>query len=207
MGPGWEAAGQTQTINLAPDVVKTYTANQPTNVFPSAELFVGLKNALPKQLEGQLGLVLITTADATLSGNVWDDGMAEFNNYTYQYNVTRTAVGLKGKLLGQWGSPIIPWISATLGMSFNQAHNFSSTPTIFEAVAMPNFASNTTTAFTYAVGIGGQYQLKPNWQLGAGYEFSDWGKSQLGSAGNTSNGPSLSHLYSNSLLFNLTYVA
>jgi hypothetical protein len=42
-----------------------------------------------------------------------------------------------------------------------------------------------------------------------GYEFADWGQSHLGSAqGQTlGRGLSLQHLYTNGLMFNLTYTA
>ena len=209
IGPSWESAGQTQTINLAPDIIKTYTANKPTNSLPSGEIFLGIKNSLPKQLEGQVGLAFIATGNATLSGDIWDAAEPTFNNYTYKYKVNHTAILLKGKLLGNWNFPIIPWISASLGVGFNKAYDFNNTPTIYEAVQTPNFSSNTTTTFSYAVGIGIQRQLIPHWQIGIGYEFSDWGKSQLGSVSgeNSNQGPSLSHLYTNSILFNITYMA
>ena len=74
---------------------------------------------------------------------------------------------------------------------------------------MSNFASNSTTAFTYTLGAGVQRQLNPHWQAGIGYEFADWGRSQLNRAsGQTLNsGLSLSQLYTNGFLFNLTYLA
>jgi opacity protein-like surface antigen len=209
IGPTWESAGQAQTLNLTPEITKTYTANKPTNTSPTGELFLGIRNSLPKQLEGQFGLAFVATGNATLSGNIWDDANPAFNNYTYQYKISHIAAALKGKLLGNWDLPIMPWISASLGVGFNKAYGFSNTPIIYEAVPSPNFTSNTTTAFTYTIGIGAERQLNPHWQIGAGYEFSDWGKSQLGSiAGRNSNqGLSLSHLYTNSILFNITYLA
>jgi hypothetical protein len=200
VGPSRESAGETQTLNLTPDIIKTYTASKPTNTLPSGELFLGIKNALPKQLEGQIGLAFVATGNATLSGDIWDDADPTFDNYTYQYKVSHTAIALKGKLLGSWGLSVSPWISATLGVGFNKAYGFDNTPTIYEAVKTPNFASNTITAFTYAIGMGIQHQLDSHWQIGAGYEFSDWGKSQL------ALGLSLSHLYTNSVLINLTYL-
>ena len=74
---------------------------------------------------------------------------------------------------------------------------------------MPNFTSNTTTAFTYTLGAGVQRHLNQHLQAGVGYEFADWGRSQLSRAsGQTLNtGLSLSHLYTNGFLFNLTYSA
>lgn len=209
VGPGWESGGQTQTLNLTPDIIKTYTANKSTNTLPVGELFLGMKHSLPKQLEGQIGLAFVAAGNATLSGDIWDDADPAFNNYTYKYKVRHMALALKGKLFGHWNLPVMPWISAALGVGFNEAYGFSNTPTIYEAIASPNFTSHTNTAFTYAVGIGVERQINPHWQIGAGYEFSDWGSSQLGSASGESvnQGLSLSHLYTNSILFNLTYAA
>jgi len=209
VGPSWERAGQVQTLNLTPDITKTYTADKSTNTLPTGELFLGIRNSLPKNLEGQIGFAMIATGQATLSGNIWDDSDPVFNNYTYQYKISHMAFALKGKLIGNWNFPLMPWISTSLGVGFNKAYGFSNTPTIYEAVQSPNFTSNTTIAFTYTVGVGAQYQLNPHWQIGAGYEFSDWGRSQLGRASGEifDRGLSLSHLYTNSILFNLTYIA
>ncbi len=147
--------------------------------------------------------------NAYLSGDIWDDADPAFDNHIYDYRIEHTQIALKEKLLGQWGLPIDPWISATLGLGFNRSYDFSNTPTLFEASSMPNFASHTTTAFTYALGIGIDRKLTKHWHAGLGYEFADWGKSQLGSApGQTLNsGLSLSHLYTHSLLFNISYQA
>jgi opacity protein-like surface antigen len=208
IGPSWESAGQKQTLNLTPDITKTYTANKPENTLTTGDIFLGIQTFLPKNLQGQIGLDFATTSGATLSGDIWDDADPTFNNYTYQYKIQHKHIALKGKLLGNWNLPVTPWISAALGVGYNKAYGFNNTPTIYEAIQTPNFASRTTTAFTYAVGIGFQRSLTKNVQAGVGYEFSDWGKSQLGRAfTGSSAGLSLSHLYTNSLLFNLTYLA
>lgn len=208
-GPTWGNAGQSQTLNLSQNIIKTYTANKPTNAMSSGEFFLGVRNSLSKRLEGQLGLAFVAAGNAGLSGYIWDDADAIFDNYTYQYKINHTSVLLKGKLLGNWNLPVIPWVSASVGIGFNHAYGYSNTPTISEAVQMPNFATHTTTAFTYAIGVGVQRCLNSHWQAGVGYEFSDWGKSQLGVIGGESGnqGLSLSHLYTNSILFNLTYLA
>lgn len=136
---------------------------------PTGELFLGTKGSLPKQLEGQIGLEVIATGAATLSGDIWDDGDPNFNNYTYQYEVNHKAVLVSGKLLGNWNLPVIPWISTSLGVGLNKAYGFSNTSTIDEALPSPNFTNKTITAFTYAIGIGIQRQFNFNWQAGVGY--------------------------------------
>ena len=99
------------------------------------------------------------------------------------------------------------WISGSLGVGFNSAHGFQNTPLIYEAIVNPNFASHTQIAFTYTVGAGLQKALKQHWQVGVGYEFADWGQSRLGRAAEQTlnNGLELNHLYTNGILFNLTY--
>lgn len=206
-GPTWEDAGQTQTFYLAPDIIKTYAAAKTNHILADGEFFAGIQKELLRNFLGQIGLAVAVTSDAKLSGNIWDDADSTFNNYSYSYQVQHTHIAVKGKILADRGYWVMPWVSASLGVGFNQAHNFHNTALIEEAVAMPNFASNTKTSFTYTVGAGVQKILNKNWQIGAGYEFADWGQSQLNRAsGQTLNsGLSLNHLYTNGILFNLTY--
>jgi opacity protein-like surface antigen len=209
LGPVWENTGNTQTFYLAPDIEKTYAASHASHALVDGEIFLGIQKPLREKLEGQIGLAVATTGNASLSGNIWDDADPLFNNYTYHYQVRHTHLALKSKLLADRGYIVTPWISGSLGVGFNQSYDFSNTPIISAAVVMPNFTSNTTTAFAYTLGAGIQRRLNQHWQAGVGYEFADWGRSQLSRAsGQTLNtGLSLSHLYTNGFLFNLTYSA
>lgn len=208
-GSAWESAGQTQTLTLAPGMQKTYTANEPTNTLIQGELFLGIQTPLTKILQGQLGLAFGSTSNATLSGDIWDDADPEFDNYTYKYQLRHKEIALKGKLLGDWGWGFMPWVSASMGVGYNRAYSFTNTPTIYEALPSSDYAGNTTTAFTYTLGIGIQRALTQHWQMGAGYEFSDWGKSELGltDGQTTNNSLSLSHVYTHAFLLNLTFIA
>ena len=207
-GPVWDSGGQTQTFYLIPSIIKTYVASNATHALADGEIFVGIQKNLPKALLGQLGIAAAVTSNAKLSGNIWDDTDSTFNNYSYSYQTQHIHVALKGKLLADRGYWLIPWVSASLGVGFNDAYDFQNTPLISQAVTMPNFASNTETSFTYTLGVGLQKVLNPHWQAGVGYEFADWGSSQLNRAsGQTLNsGLSLNHLYTNGVLFNLTYL-
>lgn len=208
-GPVWEGAGQTQTFYLAPNILKTYAAEHTTHALFDGEVFAGIQKELPKAFLGQIGLAVAATSNANLSGNIWDDADSTFNNYRYSYQVQHTHIAVKGKFLADRGYWVMPWVSASLGVGFNAAHDFQNTPLISEAVTMTNFASGTQTSFTYTLGAGVQKVLNSHWQAGIGYEFADWGQSQLSRAsGQTLNsGLSLNHLYTNGVLFNLTYVA
>lgn len=209
LGPTWNQDGETQTFYLSPGVEKTYTAEDSTQALMDGEVFLGLQKSIFQQLQGQLGFALVATGSAKLSGDIWDDANAEFDNYTYQYKVSHTHLALKAKLLVDRGYWLIPWLSASVGIGFNKATDFSNAPIIFEALPDANFMSHTTTTLTYNVGAGVQAKINKHWQIGAGYEFADWGKSGLGRAnGQTMNsGLNLNHLYTNGVLFNLTYLA
>ncbi|MDI9819845.1 MULTISPECIES: outer membrane protein [unclassified Legionella] len=208
-GPVWERAGKTQTFYLAPEIEKTYYAKKSTSSLAYGELFLGMQKDFYNQLQAQIGLALAATDKAKLSGEIWDDADPQFDNYVYKYKIKHRRVALKGKLLFDRNYVVIPWVSGSVGVGFNKAYGFDNTPTIFEAVKNANFTNNTKTAFTYTLGAGLQKALTECWQVGIGYEFADWGKSQLGrSAGQTLNqGLSLNHLYTHGVLLNVTYIA
>jgi len=209
VGPAFESAGNTQTLFLTSNIENTYAANHKSHALIDGEAFLGVHKLLREKLEGQFGLAVATTGNAALSGDIWSDADSTFNNFTYRYQVKHTHIALKGKLLADRGYLVIPWVSGSLGVGFNKAHDFTNTPTISEAVVMPNFTNNTTTALTYTLGTGIQRNLTPHSQIGIGYEFADWGQSQLDRAsGQTVNrGLFLSHLYTNGFLINFTCYA
>lgn len=208
-GPVWESAGNTQAFYLTPDIEKTYVAHKSSHALFDGEVFLGAQKALTQTLQGQLGLAVGFTNNASLGGVIWDDADPLFHNFTYNYKIQHTHVAVKGKLLADAGFWLIPWVSGSLGVGFNNAQGFHSAPTLFEGLPTPYFSSHTQATFTYTVGTGVQKALNAHWQVGAGYEFADWGKSSLGRAPEQTqnSGLALSHLYTNGVLFNLTYIA
>lgn len=209
VGPVWESNGQTQTFYLTPEIEKTYAAQQPTHALADGELFIGKQKQLSHALQAQLGLAVSTTSDASLAGQIWDDADPQFANYNYSYKIQHTHLAVKSKLLMDKEFWLMPWISGSLGVGFNNAHAYQNTPLIYEAVVNPNFASHTNSTFTYTLGAGVQKTINQHWQVGLGYEFADWGKSNLGRAAEQTlnSGLQINHFYTNGLLFNLTYLS
>ncbi len=209
VGPDFASGGNTQTLPLGPELTRTFTANQPGNTLANVEVLLGVQQPFTRHLQWQIGLDAATTSGATLSGNIWDDASPVFNNYTYRYQLKHTQLGLKGKLIGNYGWSFMPWLSLMLGVGFNEAYSFANTPIIFEAVPTADFTEHTTTTFTYGLGVGVQRTLAKHWQVGLGYEWVNWGKSQLGSliGGSNSQTISISHFYASSVMLNVTFLA
>jgi opacity protein-like surface antigen len=210
-GAVWVGKGDQQTIQIQPVDIKTFVPNKPTSTVGEIEFFLGLHHSFYPRSQEQLGIEIATTGDAKLSGQIWDDQNPLFDSHVYTYTLNHTHVALKGKWQYQVAKMISasPYLSASLGVGFNRANGFNNTPTIPEAEVINNFTSRTTTSFTYTLGIGIQQAISPHIQVGVGYEFSDWGQNDLGMALSQigRSGLSFDHLYTNGLMFNLTYVA
>lgn len=208
IGPTWTNPGTQQTLQLTPELEKTYTAFKPQNTLADGELFLGFQKDLSNGLFAHLGLAGALTSQASLSGQIWDDANPEFNNYQYGYLIQHGQIALKAKVFKDTSSSYLPWVSGSVGIGFNRANSYENQPLISEAVMQNNFANYTDTSFTYTVGAGIQKIINAHWQAGVGYEFADWGQSHLNPAqGQTIGyGLSLDHLYTNGLMFNLTYV-
>jgi len=210
--PGWDwvSGNKTQTLNLEPDVQKTYTANNNTKSFPSLEFFLGWQKAhlLKHKLIGQIGVDIAAAGNAKLKGNIWDEADPAFNDFTYSYQVQHTQVAIKGRLIGDCGLMFEPYISGSIGVGFNRAYNFTINPLISPAVVAPLFHSNTTSSFIYTIGIGLQKSLSQHFQAAIGYEFANWGKTQLSRAtGQTTNqAPSVNPLYAQQIQLSLYYI-
>ncbi len=209
IGPVWADGGKTQTFLLAPEIEKTYLAQKKNRTLVNGEIFVGMQKPISQLLQGQLGLAVAATSDARLGGEIWDDADPEFNNHVYRYKIQHTYIAAKGKLLADRGYWLIPWISGSIGVGFNDAHSYHNRPLIRAALPNPNFKDKTKTSFSYTLGAGVQKSLNTHWQVGVGYEFTDWGKSELNRAFGQiyGRGLALNHFYTNGLLFNLSYLA
>lgn len=211
-GPTWVTGNETQTINLQPDVVKTYTASNQGVGFPSVELFLAWQRAwfissINQPLLSQLGLSIVGAGNAKLSGNIWEDANPAFNNFNYSYQVNHVHFAAKGRVIGYRNRFVEPYVSASVGIGFNHAYNFTIDAKTSSETAAPPFQPNTTTTFSYTLGIGLQKELNPQLQAAIGYEFADWGQIQLARAtGQTvGQGLGLNHLYASQLQFSLFY--
>ncbi len=160
-------------------------------------------------MSAHLGITGALTSPVNVSGNIWDDADPTFDNYSYNYRLQHGHIALKAKVFKDTPYNIRPWVSGGIGVGFNRAYGFTNIGLIPEVIPQNNFGNNTQTSFTYTVGAGVQKTITEHWQAGVGYEFADWGKSQLNQAlaQTQGTGLSLNHVYTNGLMFNITYIA
>lgn len=206
-GPAWANPGKDQYLYpYPPPMYNHYIADHDWGILGTGELFFGLQHFIgATNLIGQFGIGFAGASDASVSGVVNVNGIPDV--YTYSYQVSHVRAELKGKLITNGFQPVQPYFSASLGVGFNHSHDYI--PTTIDPILYPTywFSTVSTPALSYTLGLGVQKMLSPNWQVGIGYEFADWGQSHLGEDDVTLlQGPMLPHLYTNELLFSLSYM-
>lgn len=208
-GPAWYHAGRTQTISLQPDYANTYAAATPLQTLARGEVFLGVQHTLPLPAIAQFGLAVTANSAAKLQGEIWETADPLFNNFTYQYHVSNVSILAKTKwLLDGLNTSLLPYFSVGCGIAINNSYGYSMSPLIFEALTVPGFQHHQETTFTYTLGVGVHKILNLHWQLGIGYEWSDWGHSALGAAPGQSigTGVNLNHIETQQLQFILNYL-
>ena len=210
LGPGWPTSTQNEVIELLPNVSNRYMSSNNTDAFINGELFVGWQqkiNDCKHLTESQFGLAYMVTNSAKINGVIWQANDPRFDNEVYAYRIKHSSVTLRGKLLSTPKETYQGYFTGSIGIAFNTSYDFNNYPVISTVLPSPNFQTNTETDFTYTLAAGVQKKLNPNWAIGAGYQFADWGKSQLNRApGQTMNtGPGFNHFYTSEAQFNLTY--
>jgi len=202
-----------QTFFLQPDVEKTYAPTSNKNEFTgSLELFAGFQapfdDGFDTDFFWQLGLALSGANNSKIKGDIWEDANPNFNNYSYSYNVIFAQLALKGKLFMVVYDLFDAYVSAGVGVGFNQASSFNITPKICQEVAAPAFTDKSSTGLTYSGGFGVQTALSLNWKMNLGYEFINLGPTELGRApGQTlGSGLKLNQNFANTVTLGVTYI-
>lgn len=218
-GPVWGSHGKTQNfsrpINNALEITQQnqFNADGGSDVFGSGEVFFALQKSIYPGLSGRFGLAVAWSGEADMSGRV--RLFVNSASARYKYNLSQTRVALKGLLAPNYQNWIVqPYLSGSVGVGFNNASKFRTNPNILLTGPLGRnqtyrYEDNTETGLSYTVGAGVQKSLTPNWQVGVGYEFADWGKSALDIAllpPFRYASPNMSHYYTHELQFTLSYI-
>ena len=219
VGPVWGGHGKThhfsRPTNDPLEVLQQnqFTAAGGSSVFGSGEAFFALQKPVYPGILGRLGLAIAFSGDAEMRGDV--RLFVNSNSAGYKYNLSQTRVAVKGLLATDYPNWFVqPYISGSVGIGFNNSSKFRTNPSILLTGPVGRnqvfqYADNTTNGFTYTVGIGVQKSFTPNWQVGMGYEFADWGKNALDPTllfpFNYST-PNMSHYYTHAVQLTLSYI-
>lgn len=172
-------------------------------------LFVGAETKFLENWAWQMGVSYFENSAFTESGNVYEFADPAFNNLTYQYQIQSHRYSIDTKILHTCHEVWHPYISLSLGEAFNNAYSYTEYPvTSFDSPMTQPFGNHTTKSFTYSAGLGVDVNIAEHVRFGAGYRFVDLGNASLGTTSlqNGTNTISNSHLYTNELLAQISYV-
>ncbi|KTD24633.1 outer membrane protein [Legionella maceachernii] len=222
VGPAWSRPGESQVLTLQPNVNKAYiplptsrtiklvTTAQGTNTLFTGEIFLGLYGQINSVVTSQIGLAFGASSQVRTKGNVFEDSDIEFGNFTYSYGIRNVRGALKAKFLYDPNYyDLLPYISGSAGIGYNHSSGFTINTRLFQEIPAPSFSDESKSAFSYTLGAGLETYVDDNWHVGLGYEFADWGRSNLGPAiGQTlGTGPHINSLRTHELQISISYVS
>ncbi|VEB30086.1 Opacity protein and related surface antigens [Legionella pneumophila] len=116
-----------------------------------------------------------------INGQVIQYSLPEFTNYNYQWKVKSDLVLASAKANVISWKNIMPFVQGGVGVSSNKGSQYyeNTLPDVTPRIS-PNFANHTTTVIAYQLGAGLDWEIKPQWLLSLGYEYSDLGKVRSG---------------------------
>lgn len=209
-GIAYENNAQTQSLLLQTfpqNLTNQYVANNDWKHSFFAQLFLGKTYYKKEKLNLDLGATIGFVNDIEVNGVVNQFGLSNFDNLAYEYTINSLSAMGTAKLLYLLTDHIQPYINGSLGFSNNAASFYQETPRILGAVPMLPFDDHSTNSFAYSAGAGLMYYANEQFSVGLGYQFSDLGKASLSVSASqqTSQTPSLNHIYLHQLLFNFNW--
>jgi opacity protein-like surface antigen len=183
-----------------------------TNTSESTSYFrlsLGREWQLPANLSLDTGLAYGLPTQwrvkGTITQGVEDASADQFN---YQYKIKSKEFLVETKLSYEY-LKIHPYFLLGLGAAFNRDFNYEVFMPSFLTFT-PEYSDHTEVAFTYEIGLGANYALATNLQIGCGIVVMDLGKNSLGE-GQIDGDPfsetlQTKHFYVYSLLMQLTFL-
>lgn len=223
-GPEWLRTQrlQNQTAYGTDENTFTYHTNNSSNISGVVGLFLGGMRQLSSNYALRLGLEYNYSGSLTTSGiNTTGDEPTTSTSYQYQYKLKTQQLMAVAKLFTSFHTSLInrdvkPYASVGLGASFNEFSQFNATTNQSGSVNLtPSFANNSSTTFSYSLGVGAESEIYKNVLIGMGYRFMDFGCTSSGRGQVVINDFAfpvsfklqLPKIYANQLLLHVTYLA
>lgn len=185
-GPAWISGAKQNpdTFNRHTDLETTFLHHGGSNspVFDAAQFF-GVQKTITSNLTGQIGLVVAETSTITVNGSIWNGINSSFHNFDYIFRLSHIDVGIKGKLIYDSTLIMNPYVSAGIGMNFNQTQGLGISSLNNETfnLSVENQSSN---SFMYQVGVGLHEALNAHLSLSVGYQLKHIGQTYVNVGGN-----------------------
>jgi opacity protein-like surface antigen len=132
-----------------------------------------------------VGLQYHYTTPIVMSGYIYEVNLDNSINLTHslysRYQVKQQSCSLQTKMdLYRWQN-LMPYFAFGLGASWNRINNFS-TLAFDPALDDLSFlaSTNTSSDFTYNLGVGIDYLVNPDLWLSLGYTYDSFGKNEIG---------------------------
>lgn len=208
-----------------------YQASRSDVSAPVVGLFLATDIPLNSRLHTQIGLNYQDPFAFDAKGTVTqglvmiDSGLPDAlteSTFPYHYQISAQQWLVQAKLLYQWRQGIFPYLLAGFGTSYNRSFHFSVGISPPGTTMSNQFQNNGQWVFSYTIGLGLDLDVIEHWRVGLGYRFTDYGPSKTGNSildrgGVNNNGLvnpevtspshlSVSHLYSNELTAQVTYL-
>lgn len=207
-----QGIGQSQFFpihNPNTDQFYNYAANSSEQTQYLFNAYLGNEWMLPRNFAAQLG-VDFTQNTHFNGGGVLTQGadVHSQSQANYSFDIVTRQLLLEGRLYYHY-SLMHPYVLLGAGWAFNSATNYSTTFP-FNLTFTRDYNSHYTSAFSYSVGVGVEFQLATSVRLGVGYRYANLGTSSLGksSVNSIPVGGTLSskpHIYANELMAQLTF--
>lgn len=205
-------AGDSTTFSNIDSSFYVYNPNHAHRTAALFGVFAGAEFNFVPYLPMELGLAYYQAAPFTTSGHVVQGpDWHSFDIFDYNYQIKTRQVMLEGYFYPEYvlfcGQP---YLIIGLGASFNKASDYKVIMPPFITFS-PYFINNTNHSFTYSLGLGWDYLLRPDMKIGLSYRFSDLGKADLGKTfiedpRRLAGSLDISHLYTNEFLAQLSFI-
>jgi opacity protein-like surface antigen len=198
----------------------TYTNSRSGKNTGFIGVFLGAEHDLP--LISRPGFFMQTGVEYNYFGHtrvkgINTVGVAPQTSTTYNYNYNFQTQQVLGtlKIFATTYERFYPYGEVGLGAAFNHAGEYSAFTTEVGSLNLtPGFSNQSTTQFSYSLGLGVDTQVNKNIRVGLGYRYSNFGSSSLGNGSVTFNNYQSplsfalgqANTYANQLMARISYV-
>ena len=184
-----------------------YTTNSTDHINAVGNIHGGVLYPMPsRDLSITAEVLGFVNSNTSISGHVWEQGSALFDNFTYRYNVRSLGLMAESRIISEKYT-LKPYLLGGIGSAWNTSHKYRQVANNDQAVSLIQpFPSRRSTNFSYEIGAGIGYNVK-NTFISLEYKFQDLGQSQLGlPPSQLINDPVTAKIQSNQLMLNVTYL-